>query len=539
MKFLIIEDSSGFRLILKKTLRAVIPGVQISQAVNGKSALLMIASETAFDCIILDLSLPDLGGLEILEICNNLALKCPIVTISDTRNEKTLKASLKIGAAAYLTKPISKKQLEGVFLEKLSFSNVAVVPKVLIVDDDKINRRLLRSSLEKSSFDCDEASNGFEAIRYTRHQYYSCILMDRKMPFMNGTDAARTIIRELPHTPIVFLISDEDALSHEERSFAGFGFLKKPIQKQDLLKIVNDALDSAGLHIGKAIKRRKVPVARKQSDFPIFEDFLKFVPQNFISHNELNHNMKRGLSRVESLSVVFIDIRKYTEMTEDMTSAECFKFINSYFEMIEPIVHNFGGNVYQFLGDGVLCTFPLHKGSYSGNAVHAAISIQDQITIYNRGRIRAGYEPITIGCGISTGEIAIGICGSDTRYEIGAFGSTMNLAARSQSACRDFGIGITITSQTYLSLEDPDLFPIRPIGAHKLKGIKEKVPLYEVFSHNHPTLRNQKSDCARYIKKIQQQKQNDHLPVAELVQEFPDDPLWRQLAEQKEGVEIY
>jgi hypothetical protein len=52
-------------------------------------------------------------------------------------------------------------------------------------------------------------------------------------------------------------------------------------------------------------------------------------------------------------------------------------------------------------------------------------------------------------------------------------------------------------------------------------------------------LRSQKSDCAKYIKKVQAEKQNDQLPVAELVQEFPDDPLWKQLANQEEGAEIY
>ena len=126
MKFLIVEDSSGLRLILKKTLRAVIPGVKVNQAINGKSALLMIASETEFDCIILDLSLPDIDALKILEICKNLAVKCPIVTVSDKRNQNAIDESLKLGASAYLTKPISKKQLEWVLMEELSLRGYMV-----------------------------------------------------------------------------------------------------------------------------------------------------------------------------------------------------------------------------------------------------------------------------------------------------------------------------------------------------------------------------------------------------------------------------
>lgn len=539
MKILIIEDSSASRLMLQKILRSIIPGVEVTQAVNGKNALLLIASDIHFDCIILDLGLPDIGGLQVIELCKSLSIKCPIISISDESNQEALKNSIQMGAVNYLTKPISKTQIKSILEAHLFYSNSPVASKILIVDDEIMNRMILKRIVENAGFSVEEASNGFEAIRLTKKEYFCCILMDIRMPFMDGIEATTAIKRDLPHIPVVFVTAEYIATIEEKCIEAGgFRVLPKPTNKKDLLQSIEDAIRISQSFSGKEIvatSNEQAPTEKTQ--FPIFEDFLKFVPNSLVNHDDLNKHMKRGLSRIDDVTVVFIDIRKYTEMTEEMTADQCFNFLNSYFEMIEPMVHNFGGIVYQFLGDGIVCTFPLHKGKYSGNAVHAAISIQDHITIYNRGRKRAGYEPISIGCGVSTGEIAIGICGSNTRYEVGAFGTTMNLAARSQSACRDFGIDITITSHTYERLEDPDAFLIRPIGSHKLKGIKNEVPLYEVFSHNHPIMRDKKCDCAKYIKEFQHG--NTMIPFDQLNEKFPDDPLWIQLAQRKDDIELH
>jgi CheY-like chemotaxis protein/class 3 adenylate cyclase len=539
MKILVIEDSSASRLMMQKLLRAIVPGVEVTLATNAKNALLLIASDVKFDCIILDLGLPDIGGLQVLELFKNLSVQSPIITISDEGNQEALKQSIELGAVDYLTKPISKAQVISTLSKHISLSDTPVSSKILIVDDDKTNRTILIKMVEKAGYSWEEASNGFEAIRQTKKHHFCCILMDIRMPFMDGIEATEAIKRELPHIPIVFVTAEElPQVTEKCIKAGGFRVLGKPVKKTELLQTVKDAIESSDSFTGKETPddQNKSPITEKMS-FPIFEDFLKFVPKNFVDHSDLNKHMNRGIARKEDVSVLFIDIRKFTEMTEDMTTDQCFNFLNSYFEMIEPIIHSFGGMVYQFLGDGIVCTFPLHKGKYSGNAVHAAVSVQDHITIYNRGRVRAGYEPISVGCGISTGELAIGICGSNTRYEVGVFGSTMNIAARSQGACRDFGIDITITSNTYERLEDPDIFLIRPVGSHKLKGVKQKVPLFEVFSHNHPMLRDRKCDCVKYLKQIQ--KDREDLPVKEMTEKFPDDILWQRLAELREGLEIH
>jgi len=540
MHVLIIEDSNTSRILLSKLLKSIIPNVETSLASNGKSALLLLASEIKFDLIILDLGLPDIGGLQVIELSKDLDLQCPVITISDESNQEALKKSIELGAVDYITKPLNRNQLIKVLKNHIAIKEDASDKKILIVEDDKCSRMILDKIAHKSAFKTELASNGFEAIRLVKKHYFSCILMDIRMPFMDGIEATQIIKRDFPDIPVIFITAEPvDQVYEQCIKVGGSLVLSKPINKKNLVSSIQNFVQKEQKEIQKRFQGSEVIKANSvdKSKFKIFEDFLKFVPKSFIEHTDLNQHMKRGLSRVEDCSVVFIDIRNFTEMSEKMQSDECFNFLNSYFEMIEPIINSFGGTVYQFLGDGIVCTFPLYKGKFSNNAVHATISIQDHITIYNKGRLRAGYEAISIGCGVSTGTVALGICGSNSRYEVGVFGTTMNIAARIQGACRDFGIGITTTSKVYERLENKEDFLMRPIGKHKLKGIEDKVEIYEVFSHNDPIIRKHKTDSLNDIRKFN--LENESFPVETLAKKYPSDPLWKKLKSIDENTELH
>jgi len=106
--------------------------------------------------------------------------------------------------------------------------------KALIVDDDPVNRKLLRAILQKEGYDPVTADNGAEAIKAFETEHPDIILMDIMMPVMNGYDAARRI-KELAgdrFVPIIFLtaVTDEEALSKCVQS-GGDDFLTKPYNR--------------------------------------------------------------------------------------------------------------------------------------------------------------------------------------------------------------------------------------------------------------------------------------------------------------------
>jgi adenylate cyclase len=528
MRILIIEDSSASRLLMSRMLKSIIPNAQICFANNGQNALVSISSENDYDLIVLDLGLPDIGGLQIIKLCKDMNVSSPIVTISDESNQDALKKSIDLGAIDYLTKPLHKQQLIQFFKNYIDIRSGEEAKKVLVVDDEDSNRMLLKMRVEKRGYEVHEATNGFQALRMMQKNYYSCVLMDIRMPFMDGIEATIILRRDYKHLPIIFITAEPlEAVAENCYKAGGNLVLAKPFNKEELLSSIDEMIQSS-IEKMESVFDKEISLTDNQNGKDsyktmLLDNFLKFVPDSVISQNNLFNQMSLGLDREEVNSVLIIDIREFKNITNKMSSTQKFNFLNSYFEMVGSTINNFGGTVYQFVGNHMVCIFPLYKGEYSNNAVHAATSIQDQIIIYNRGRNRAGYEPIEINCGLSTGTLSFGVCGTSNRHEVAIFGSAIDVATQSQIKCKDYNIDIAITEDVYKCLNNKDSFLVRPIGFHELEGVEGETALYEVFSHNSPLIRQGKKDCLEYLKEIGEI--GPSLPIDQLVDKFPTDPV--------------
>jgi len=149
--------------------------------------------------------------------------------------------------------------------------------------------------------------------------------------------------------------------------------------------------------------------------------------------------------------------------------------------VMEPGIRAHDGFVYQYVGDEIMALFKLTDGHYADNALRSAVGIQTQVIVdYNRGRERAGYEPIRIGIGINTGSVAIGIAGTPERMDACAFGNTVNVAARCEKLTKEYDANIIITEDTYRCLRTPEAFDIRSLGPVPIRGLGKDVQPYDV-----------------------------------------------------------
>jgi adenylate cyclase len=534
MNILIIDDARASRVLMGKVIQSLLPAAELSYCINGKSAMLILSTNQNFDLIILDLVLPDISGFQILEFLEADNNKSPVITISDQGSKEILKESLNLGAVDYLTKPISNQQLVSVLPKHLTISNETDAHNILIVDDDDDNLFLLRIILKSHGYKTIEASNGYDAIEKVKSHQFNAILMDIRMPYMDGIEASKKIRVDHPYIPIIAVTAEPLDSVVSRGSAAGIdAFLQKPVIKEVLMETIKRQIENkkSNWHdLFNEKPEKDPPLAKEVIKNELIKNLCRFIPQNFLQSNDFT-NIKRQVRSVDNCTVIFIEIRDFTSMSEEMSDEQVFNFLNSYFELIEPIINGFGGNVYQFLGDGIVCTFPLYKEQYTNNAIFAALSVQDQVVIYNRGRLRAGYKEIKIGCGISTGPLAIAICGSRHRFEVGAFGTTMNIATRSQDTCRELGVEITMTSETYDRIQNPSNFLIRPIGSHQLKGIKQTVKLFELFNHNKPDERSKKMQCLSDIQHLSDDLKPEDILLLEKL--HPDDQIWAKLVQLK------
>ena len=120
--------------------------------------------------------------------------------------------------------------------------------KVLVVDDNRMNRIVLGQILKMTKVQTDNAESGFACLDMTKAQHYDLILMDHMMPEMDGIETSHQIKSDNTNpccnTPIVIVTAnamDEDREKYLEMGFVDY--LSKPIIPAELIKIMNEALN--------------------------------------------------------------------------------------------------------------------------------------------------------------------------------------------------------------------------------------------------------------------------------------------------------
>jgi adenylate cyclase len=137
--------------------------------------------------------------------------------------------------------------------------------------------------------------------------------------------------------------------------------------------------------------------------------------------------------------VLFSDIRGYTTRSERMTPEQVIRFLNRYFERTVALIHERGGAVTSFMGDGIMAVFgaPKPLDNPCREAFEAARAMLEHITEIN-ARLRAEGEAVMdIGIGLHAGEAVIGHVGSSARHDYTAIGDVTNVASRLESMTKE------------------------------------------------------------------------------------------------------
>lgn len=123
--------------------------------------------------------------------------------------------------------------------------------RVLIVDDEAINRQVVVALLSRRGYEVVEAASGALALKLCESQRFDFILMDIRMPEMNGFDAARQILQSCESNadvPIVALTAHATDSDRERAEQAGMrGFLRKPFSVDETLTLFNSIISRVTL----------------------------------------------------------------------------------------------------------------------------------------------------------------------------------------------------------------------------------------------------------------------------------------------------
>jgi adenylate cyclase len=214
----------------------------------------------------------------------------------------------------------------------------------------------------------------------------------------------------------------------------------------------------------------------------------RFVPHEFLHFlgYESILEVKLGDQVQKEMSVLFSDIRDFTSLSETMTPAENFQFINAYLSRMEPAITQNFGFIDKYIGDAIMALF---DGS-ADDAVKAGIAMLEELYEYNISRNRPDDPPLQIGIGINTGSLMLGTVGGQSRMDSTVISDAVNLASRVETLTKEYGVSMLITQNTFIELND--FYDLRLIDRVTVKGKSQMVTVYEVFAADPPELRQKK-----------------------------------------------
>ena len=333
--------------------------------------------------------------------------------------------------------------------------------RLLVADDNKVNRLLMQRSLELQGHRVEQAENGRVALEKLRAESFDLLLLDIEMPEMDGYAVLEAmkgdlVLRDLP----VIVTSSVEGIEGVVRciELGAEDYLHKP---------VNPVLLKARLTASLEKKRLRDQQTELVKRFATREVAADLDAQGFAL----------GGRRVTA-TTLFCDIRGFTSMAEKLQPEQTIELLNTYYTLMFDAISGHGGVVNQMVGDGLMAIFgaPLAITDPAGSAVRAGREMLELIELLNQERV--GLPPLRIGVGIGTGEVIAGYTGTQQRATYTCVGDAVNVAARLESHTKEAGRALLIDGATCAALADAVVR--EPLGAITVRGREQPVEVFAV-----------------------------------------------------------
>jgi class 3 adenylate cyclase len=325
--------------------------------------------------------------------------------------------------------------------------------RLLVADDNKVNRLLLTRNLELQGHGVACAENGRVALEMLARERFDLVLLDMEMPEIDGFGVLERMKNDLALRDIpVIVTSSLEGLDHVVRciELGAEDYLPKP---------VNAVLLKA--RIGASLEKKRL------------RDQQRELLRRFATPEVAADLQQSGFSldgkRVRA-SVLFCDIRNFTPIAEAAAPEETIELLNNYYALMFDAIAGQGGIVTLMIGDGLMAVFgaPMALPQHEEHAVRAALEMIELVELFSTDRASQGKPPVHIGIGIASGDMVAGYAGTKARATYTCIGEVVNLAARIEQHTKVAGRPILIDKATHDALP-PDI-TTDTIGPVEYKG---------------------------------------------------------------------
>jgi len=332
--------------------------------------------------------------------------------------------------------------------------------KILAVDDEPKNIKLLEAKLAPEGYVLETATNGQEALDKVKASIPDLILLDVLMPGMNGYQVCEKIRSDtsIPYIPIIFLtaslITQKDIINGLD--IGGDDYIRKPFDTLELFSRIRAALRVKELYDN--LVQTKTELAR----------YVSLSTVQMVEKATSGEATQAG--QTADVTVLFSDIRGFTNIAENMNPQNVFEMLNLSLSRQINVVEDHHGIIDKLSGDEIMAVF--EGPDMAQDALQCAIGI-----------VRALCSPAAsdwagVGIGINTGPVYIGSIGSETMKDYTVVGNTVNIAARLCGSANKFQILFT---ESTLKLIEGKGFQYRSLGKIVLKGIVSPMETFELI----------------------------------------------------------
>jgi adenylate cyclase len=216
--------------------------------------------------------------------------------------------------------------------------------------------------------------------------------------------------------------------------------------------------------------------ARSKRQFT--ELFGQYVPPELVDKMAEDPEKYSMEGKKETLTVLFSDVVGFTSISEKLSPQDLAAFINEYLTSMSQVIREEGGTLDKYIGDAIMAFWgaPVSDANHATRGVIAALRMQQGLQVLRENFARKGWPSISIGIGLSSGEMTVGDMGSKVRKAYTVMGDTVNLGSRLEGISRQYGVGILVSQET-VQLSSGIVY--REIDAVRVKGKDVPIRIYQ------------------------------------------------------------
>ena len=348
--------------------------------------------------------------------------------------------------------------------------------QILVVDDEPDLEALVvqkfRHQIREGALIFLFAHDGVEALKLLEaNRDVDMVISDINMPKMDGLSLLQKL-REHEEKPSTIIVSAYGDMANIRTAMnrGAFDFLTKPIDFPDFEMTIAKTIR----HVELLRDARRRQSAAERAYASLSRYFSPNLAQRLVSESDA---INLGGQRRE-IATLFTDIASFTMLVETLDPSILGLLLNDYLVGMTDIVFGFEGTVAKIVGDALHVLFgaPGEQLDHSTRAVRCALALDEYAESF---RERCRKKAIQLGVtriGAHAGPAIVGNFGGGRFFDYSAYGDTINVAARLETANKQLGTRICVSADLATKAED---FRGRPIGDLVLRGKSEALRAFE------------------------------------------------------------